>query len=513
MIIQRSLSNRLAKTKSLYIACATFAIAGLGVGAGCASNTSKTSSVSNSAAVYDDVSTASLTASDLLDRARKSLVVVRYVFDGEAGRREFEGVGTVVAADGTTMTTIGLFPSQMPDVQITGVKIVIPPGVTGDDELEIDAEFVGRDERADVAFVRPLSLSTTAPSTQKAATRPTHTFTAMVPASVRQPLIGETVMGVGLLPKGSGYGAYLTEAKISSILRGPVPQVLVAGQLPVVGAPVFDRSGNWVGFVQVQEGQIPLLNNPQNELAPLLASPIFYVPAADFVDAIADLPKSGVRRELPHLGIGQMTGLSREVAQAYGIDSKPAIQIGDVPPGFAAANAGLKSGDIIVSVSGKPLERGDLPEELPMILVRRLQRANVGDTVVMGVVREPNGLAVDMPVTLGARPPQAGQATRYFADDLGFASRDIVYDDRYRSKLDAAFVGIAIAFVKPQSAAQAGGLRPGDLVTRLNQTPVTSISQFKTDYQSFRKASVKEAVVLEVQRGVDTQIIRIEPPR
>ena len=51
------------------------------------------------------------------------------------------------------------------------------------------------------------------------------------------------------------------------------------------------------------------------------------------------------------------------------------------------------------------------------------------------------------------------------------------------------------------------------LVTRLNQTPVTDVEQFKKEYQAFRKAKPREAVVLEAIRQGNDEIIRIEPPQ
>jgi hypothetical protein len=39
------------------------------------------------------------------------------------------------------------------------------------------------------------------------------------------------------------------------------------------------------------------------------------------------------------------------------------------------------------------------------------------------------------------------------------------------------------------------------------------VDQFKKEYQEFRKAKPKEAIVLEVIRQGNDEIIRIEPPQ
>jgi S1-C subfamily serine protease len=72
---------------------------------------------------------------------------------------------------------------------------------------------------------------------------------------------------------------------------------------------------------------------------------------------------------------------------------------------------------------------------------------------------------------------------------------------------------VIIAMVKPGSSAQNAHLQLNDVVTQINRTPVTDIEQFKKLYQDFRKASPHEAVVLETLRGVNTEVIRIEPPQ
>jgi len=61
--------------------------------------------------------------------------------------------------------------------------------------------------------------------------------------------------------------------------------------------------------------------------------------------------------------------------------------------------------------------------------------------------------------------------------------------------------------------AESGKLQVQDMITKLNQTPVENVDQFKSQYEAFRKDHAREAVVLEVLRGVNTQVVRIEPPQ
>jgi serine protease Do len=229
--------------------------------------------------------------------------------------------------------------------------------------------------------------------------------------------------------------------------------------------------------------------------------------------SIQDPPTAPNSRKTPWMGVVQMTGLKKEVADFYGLKGQPGVQIGDVIPGQAADKAGLKGGEIITAVNGQPLERGDTPEELPMILGRQVANMNVGDPLKLTLIAKRGEAPRDVTLTLQERPAPASTANRFYAEDLGFTVRDMVFQDRYARRLEENAGGVVVTFVKPQGNAQAGGLQRNDVITKINQTDVTKVDPFKTVYETFRKESAKESVVLEVLRGTDTQIVRIQPPQ
>lgn len=434
----------------------------------------------------------------LIQQVRPSLVVIRYTFDSEMGRRELEGAGMVLDETGLIGFTSAIVPTAIPDAQMINFKIVIPPGIEGDDEVEIDAKFLGRDDRSDIAFVRPKE--------------PGRKWTPLKPV-VKPIEVGDTVYSVGMLPKGSGYSAYTRSATVSAKLRGPVKLILTSGNLTSIGSPVFNTAGEFVGVVPEQEGQTPMLNPGDNEMASLMNPPVFIVSTSEFLPSIQDPPTAPNSRKTPWMGVVQMTGLKKEVADFYGLKGAPGIQIGDVIPGAAADKAGLRGGEIITAVNGQPLERGDTPEELPMILGRQVSRMNNGDQIHLTIIAKRGEAPKDITLTLQERPAPASTAERFFAEDLGFTVRDLVFQDRYARRLEDNAGGVVVTFVKPQGNAQAGGLQRNDVITKINQTDVTKVEPFQAAYEAFRKDSAKESVVLEVLRGTDTQIVRIQPPQ
>jgi len=441
-------------------------------------------------------------AQKLVKEVTPSLVAVQYTYDGELGRRDFVGAGLVVGEDGTVITSISFTPQLLPDVQMKDFKIIIP----GDDLTEIDATFVGRDERSNLTFLR---ANPSKDKKQSMHWKPVKFEN--IPVNV-----GDEILSVGMLGKTASYQSYFTRSLVSANLRGETRHVLVTPEgLAAVGSPVFNGDGKAIGWVTMQAGQVITLNdpNPQNQLQGVYAPPRMFVPTKEFSLSLKDPPVAGQPLKLPWLGVAEMSGLKKEVAEYFGLTGQVAVQVGDVIKDTPADKAGIKAGNVIVKLNGKPLERGDEPEEAAMILMKQVRNMKVGQEVTLSIIDEPNKAPTDIKVKLAERPKQENQAKRFYDEKMGFTAREIVFEDTYRRKLPADQKGVIIALVKPAGAAQAGKLQRGDLVTKLNQTPVTDIDQFKKVYQEFRKEKPREAVVLEAVRGGNDEIIRLEPPQ
>jgi serine protease Do len=440
------------------------------------------------------------TVREIYERVTPSLVVVQYTYDGEAGRRDLNTSGIVISDDGMVITTSAITPTQIPDEQMKDFKIIIP----GDDEKEIPAEFLGRDDRSGLSFFRAKEKDAYKWAPIKFEDSPVQ--------------IGDDIVSVGLLYKDAGYKSYVMLSQVSATLRGPVPQVLVTGGgVATVGSPVFNAEGKAIGIVHAQGSGNPLLNDPReaNTMSSTTSPPTLYVPARDFLASLSDPPKAGEPMKFPQIGVAQLTGLSKDAAEYFGLKGQPAVQVGDVIPGFPASKAGLKPGDVIVKMNGEPLERGDEPEETPAIMTRKIIRMHVGDKVTFSVLRGKDQPLTDLTVTLEERPAQANKAKRFFAEDLGFTARELMFEDTYARKLPANAKGVVVAYIKQSSSAQNAKLANSDLIVKLNQTPVENLAQFKEDYEAFRKEHPHDAVIMEVQRGRgdNTQVVRIEPPQ
>jgi serine protease Do len=442
----------------------------------------------------------SAAARQLHDDISPSLVAVKYNWESELGTQELVAAGVIVSDDGLVMIPIGIVtPAIVPDGQMKDFKIVLPSATQ--DETEVDAVLEGRDERSSLAFVRAKT-----PQKWKAV------------QFVDVPLhVGDKLYSAGILPKDSGYKTYVTQATVAAdTLRGPVPQVLVDGNLTGVGSAVFNDKGQAVGYVHARSLSESLLDNPEggDDIAMVARPPHMFIPASDFLLSLQDPPTVDNPVHMSWLGIPQLKGLDKEVAEFFDLTNKPAAQIGDVVKDSPADKAGLKVSDIIVKLNGQPLVRGDLPEEIPMILNRQVQRMKPGTTITLSIIRQKGDPAKDVQVTLAEIPKQPYQAKRFYAKDLGFVVRDIVFPDTYRRKLPAETPGVVVALLRPEAAAQAAKLADNDLVTAMNGKPVTDLDEFKKDYEQFRKDKPKDAVVLVVsQLDGKEQTVNIEPPQ
>jgi serine protease Do len=444
-------------------------------------------------------------AQKLYERVVPSLVAVQFTWEYEYGKGEFVMPGVVVAEDGLILLPGGELLPRIPASQIKEVKVIVPQLEKEHEELE--AELVGRDPRNDTNLVRPKQSQRT--------WKP-------VKFEKVELKIGEPLMSVGMMPKDAGYRPFLAEGLVGGFARGDMPFVITTGGgLATVGAPVFNASGQAVGWVNYYSGQQYLLHatlsrrgDQIDEMRPLMLPPKLFVPTKGFIQTLEDPPVGGARLKLPWMGLPNLNGLNKDVAQVYGLEDQTAIEVGDVVPGSPAEAAGLKVGMKIVKVNGEAIERGDSPTELPGIFWRKIIRMHVGDKVKLSVLVARDQPMKEIEVTLGEQPKDAIYAARFWAEDLGFGVRELVFEDTYERKQPADMKGVLVAMIKADSAAASAKLAREDIITTMNSIPVTDIVQFEREYKALRKDKPKEAVVLVVMKNDgNTQTIRIEPPQ
>src|SRR3954470_8364566 len=146
------------------------------------------------------------TAKKLYDQASPSLVAVKYTWESEMGRRELIGAAVVVREDGLVMSPLSVFDIRIPDEQMKEFTIIVAH--EDRDAEELDAHFLGRDERSNVAFLKPKAQQSKpaagSAESQSRSWKPIKFEEAPVQ-------LGQPIYSVGMLPEMANYKAYFME--------------------------------------------------------------------------------------------------------------------------------------------------------------------------------------------------------------------------------------------------------------------------------------------------------------
>ena len=170
------------------------------------------------------------------------------------------------------------------------------------------------------------------------------------------------------------------------------------------------------------------------------------------------------------LGI-KMGELTPELAREFKVPENSGVLVDDVIEKTAAAEAGIKPGDVIVEIQGKPVKE---PRELKLMM----GEMNPGSKVAVKLLRDGKEKNVtvnlkEMPDTLIAGTAPGGGEGESDALD-GVVVGDIDTKARTQYKLPADLKGALITSVDPDSASFEAGLREGDVIVEINRKAVAN---------------------------------------
>ncbi|WP_330961443.1 Do family serine endopeptidase [Photobacterium sp. 53610] len=171
--------------------------------------------------------------------------------------------------------------------------------------------------------------------------------------------------------------------------------------------------------------------------------------------------------------------LTSELAEAFGYETNHGAFVNQVMPGSAAEKAGLKAGDIIVSVNDKAIRTfGELRAKIATI--------GAGKKVKLGVLRDGDKMTFD--VTL-----QEAEMANLKADHLHQSLQGAEFSNTTSAD---KVKGVKVTRIDPQSMAARYGLKEDDIIIGLNRQPIRNLGEL-------RKALDKQPSVLalEIRRG------------
>lgn len=315
------------------------------------------------------------------------------------------------------------------------------------DRSELQAKLVGTDPRTDVALLKVEGKDL-----------------PIVKLGDSEKLkVGEWVLAIG---SPFGFDHSVTKGIVSAKGRTlpndtyvPFIQTDVAINPGNSGGPLFNMNGEVVGI----NSQIFTRSGGFMGLS-------FAIPIDVALDVSNQLKKDG-KVSRGWLGV-VIQEVNKDLAESFGLDKPAGALVAQVLEDGPAAKGGLQVGDVILSMNGQPIVMSaDLPH-----LVGSLKD---GAKARLEIIRE--GKRQNLDVTIGALPEEdqevgmgADGGAERSSNRLGVSVSDLTAEQKKSLELKG---GVVIKEVQDGPAALIG-LRPGDVISHLNNQAIASAKQF-----------------------------------
>lgn len=282
---------------------------------------------------------------------------------------------------------------------------------------------------------------------------------------------------------------------------------VTAGILSAKGRNI--RSGPFDNFLQTDASI-----NPGNSGGPLLnmagqvvgintaiiasGQGIGFAIPSNMAAKIIDQIKEGKKISRGWIGV-TIQDVDETSARALDLKDQSGALVGSVLPDEPAAKAGLKDGDVIIAVDGRNIEDS-------AALLRAIADKQPGTKATLTVLRD--GKSMTFTVTLGERKAisetrPAGSKSSSEDAQLGVTVRTLRNSDK-KDHNGKAESGLVIVSVDPDKPAAEADLRPGDIILKVNQTPVNTPAELSRLVKEL--ASSRGAVMLQIMRRGDTYL-------
>ena len=377
-----------------------------------------------------------------------------------------EGSGFFVSADGYIVTNNHV---------VQNAKTV---SVTMDNGKTLDAKVVGADPKTDVAVIK----------VNEPGDYPYVTF------AKEMPRIGDWVVAIGN-PYGLGgtVTAGIVSAEGRDIGDGPYDRFLQ------IDAPI--NRGNSGGPTFNMQGQVVGMNTAIYSPSGGSVGIGFAIPASTVSTVEAALEHGGsIARG--YLGV-EIQPVSQDLAENLGLKSAAGAIVDKVMPGTPAAEAGLKTGDVITKLNGKDIaEASDLTLQVGML--------KPGEKVQLTFMRD--GVEKTADATLA---PQKAEKTAS-ADESGT-------NDKAAPALGIQLApagevagsgdkGVAIVGVNPDGPAAEQGLATGQVILDVGGKPVSTPQDVKSEVASARSQG-KKSVLMRIQTADGDRFVAVPFPK
>ena len=338
------------------------------------------------------------------------------------------------------------------------------------DRRELEAELVGADPRSDLALLK----------VEAGADLPV----------VRMGKSAELKTGEWVLAIGSPFGfEYSVTAGIVSAKGRSLPN---ESYVPFIQTDVAINPGNSGGPLFNLEGEVVGINSQIFTRSGGFMGLSFAIPVDVAMDVVEQLKSEGAVRR-GWLGV-VIQEVNKDLAESFGLERPAGALVAQIMPDGPGDKGGLKVGDVILRLNGNEIiMSSDLPHAVG--------RLRPGSKATMDIIRDRKRQQLELEI--GALPDDNAQAigpgvpspNAPAATDNRLAIAVVELTDEQKKNIDVP-AGVVVREVTPGPGAMIG-LRPGDVITNLNNRAVESVADF-----------TKVASSLPVNRSVSMRVIR-----
>jgi serine protease Do len=358
--------------------------------------------------------------------------------------------------------------------------------VTFSDGSKLDAELIGRDPKTDLALLK---------------VSPKKSLPFVPLGDSDKARVGDWVIAIG---NPFGLGGSLSAGVISAINRdinaGPYDSFIqtdAAINRGNSGGPLFNMKGEVIGvnsaIISPSGGSVGIG---------------FSIPSNLAKTVTAQLQNFGeTRRGWLGVRIQQVTD---ELAEGLLLGKARGALVSEISPDGPAEKGGVKVGDVIVKFDGKPVPTmRDLPRIVAETKIDKPVQVEVirrGKARMLKIVTGRLEEASTKPVEED-RPQEKARTT----DDmsyLGITVQSLSRENRQRFGLADDIIGSVIIDVARDSTAFEAGIRPGDVVSEIDQKPVGS-AKAAVDALKAAKKSGRGSVLAFIRSGETVRFIAI----
>jgi serine protease Do len=389
------------------------------------------------------------------------------------GEAQAQGSGFIIDPDGYMVTNNHV---------VDGANRV---EVLMNDGARYQAQLVGRDPKTDLALLK-IDANKPLPYVQL--------------GNSEKARVGDWVLAVGNpFGLGGSVSAGIISARGRDIHSGPYDDYIQI-DAPInrgnSGGPLFDATGHVIGINTA-------IFSPSGGNVGIG----FAIPASTARTVIAELKNHG-RVERGWLGV-QIQPVTEEIAAALGRKDRNGALVADVMTDSPAEQAGLRPGDLVLSVDGKPVKE-------VKDLSRMVAGIQPGARVTIAVERA--GADKSLGLVVGEMPTDETETASITPDSnakdtephLGLLLAPLTPEARRDQGLSDDARGVLVAGVEGGSAAERAGIHPGSLVTMVGQQEVKSPEEAKSRVRE-AVASGDKSVLLRIEQNGEAQFVALKP--